>query len=63
MTPKLIHESKDIFPDPFMFNPERWENDEVHLKKYLGTFSKGGEIVWESSKCKTALRFMGADPH
>ncbi|KFZ04552.1 hypothetical protein V502_10063, partial [Pseudogymnoascus sp. VKM F-4520 (FW-2644)] len=43
MTPKLIHENKDIFPDPFLFNPERWDtNEAASLKKYLGTFSKGG---------------------
>jgi cytochrome P450 len=43
MTPKLIHENEVIFPAPFLFNPERWDiKDAASLKKYIGTFSKGG---------------------
>lgn len=40
MTPLLIHENEDIFPDPKVFRPERWLNN-GSLNRYLVLFSRG----------------------
>lgn len=40
MTPFLIHQDEDIFPEPHMFRPERWLGDE-NLHRYLLAFSRG----------------------
>ena len=47
MTTMLIHDSPDIFPDPFTFKPERWlpiETEGQRLQKYLVSFSRGTRI-------------------
>ena len=40
MTPLLIHQNEDIFPDAEVFRPERWLSDEK-LQRYLVAFSRG----------------------
>lgn len=40
MTPLLIHENEDIFPDPKVFRPERWLKNSS-LNRYLLSFSRG----------------------
>ncbi|KAI1382876.1 cytochrome P450 family protein [Hypoxylon trugodes] len=38
----LVHANEDIFPDPFVFNPERWLGSAgLVRRKYQLTFSKG----------------------
>ncbi|OTB01690.1 hypothetical protein M426DRAFT_75079 [Hypoxylon sp. CI-4A] len=38
----LVHTNEDIFPDPFVFHPERWLGpDGSKRRKYQLTFSKG----------------------
>ena len=44
MTSLLIHYDASIFPDPHLFDPERWlplETEGKRLQKYLVAFSKG----------------------
>lgn len=45
MTATLIHNNKDLFPEPHTFRPERWLDDQGkrhhHLDGYLLSFSKG----------------------
>ena len=40
MTPLLIHQNDNIFPDAYQFKPERWLGDDS-LQKYLLAFSRG----------------------
>jgi cytochrome P450 len=40
MSNPLIHLNPDIFPEPNLFDPERWTKD-PGLEKYLWSFSKG----------------------
>jgi cytochrome P450 len=40
MTPLLIHQNEDIFPDAEVFRPERWLSDKK-LQRYLVAFSRG----------------------
>ncbi|KAG5652812.1 hypothetical protein H0H81_003581 [Sphagnurus paluster] len=38
----VLHRNPDIFPNPYMFVPERWlQEDSNELEKYLVAFSKG----------------------
>jgi cytochrome P450 len=38
----ILHRNPDIFPDPYVFKPERWlQKDAAELEKYLVSFSKG----------------------
>lgn len=38
----IVHRNPDIFPEPFVFSPERWLQEDSHeLEKYLVAFSKG----------------------
>lgn len=40
----FVHTDRDIFPDPYAFDPERWiraANEGIALNKYLVTFTKG----------------------
>lgn len=43
MTSTLIHQTPDIFPQPFEFVPERWldPEDRKRLERYLVPFSRG----------------------
>ena len=40
MTSLLMHENEDIFPDPRVFRPERWQGD-GGLQRYLTPFTRG----------------------
>jgi cytochrome P450 len=47
MSPYTLHRNPDVFPDPRMFNPERWlgEAKEVaEMKKWFWAFSSGGRM-------------------
>ena len=38
----IVHRNPEIFPDPTVFDPERWLQEDSHdLDKYLVAFSKG----------------------
>jgi hypothetical protein len=37
-----VHRNPEIFPEPTVFDPERWLQEDSHdLDKYLVSFSKG----------------------
>jgi cytochrome P450 len=40
MTPLLLHQNEDVFPDAEVFRPERWLSDEK-LQRHLVAFSRG----------------------
>ncbi|KAF7587860.1 hypothetical protein BBP40_006629 [Aspergillus hancockii] len=40
MTPYLIHQNEDIYPQPHIFRPERWL-DNKSLERYLVPFNRG----------------------
>ncbi|KAI9642649.1 hypothetical protein NHQ30_008380 [Ciborinia camelliae] len=45
ITTLSAHTAETVFPDPFVFNPERWLGDEGReRRKYQMAFSKGGRI-------------------
>ena len=47
MSPYSLHRNPDVFPDPLVFNPERWLGDgkEVaEMKKWFWAFSSGGRM-------------------
>jgi hypothetical protein len=47
MSPYTLHRNLDLFPDPLVFNPERWlgEPKEVaEMKKWFWAFSSGGRM-------------------
>ncbi|CAA7265160.1 unnamed protein product [Cyclocybe aegerita] len=38
----ILHKNPDVFPEPLVFKPERWmQDDSSELEKYLVSFSKG----------------------
>lgn len=42
MTSVLIHDNSDIYPEPSVFNPDRWlADDSQRLQRYLVPFGKG----------------------
>jgi cytochrome P450 len=42
MTSILQHMDTFLFPNPELFNPQRWlDSDDIHLDRYLVNFSKG----------------------
>lgn len=43
MSSVLIHDNPDIYPEPSVFNPDRWlaEDSQKHLHRYLVPFGKG----------------------
>lgn len=43
MSSVLIHDNPDIYPEPFVFNPDRWlaEENRKRLQRYLVPFGKG----------------------
>ncbi|TGO48154.1 hypothetical protein BCON_0249g00020 [Botryotinia convoluta] len=45
ITTLSAHTAETVFPDPFVFNPERWLGDEGReRRKYQMAFGKGGRI-------------------
>jgi len=40
MTPLLVHQDEDVFPNAYIFRPERWLEDNK-LQRYLLPFSRG----------------------
>ncbi|KAL9079238.1 MAG: hypothetical protein Q9157_001856 [Trypethelium eluteriae] len=56
MTPLLIHQNPDIFPDPAVFKPERWLGpDAQKLKRYLVPFGKGTRMCIGSNLANAEL--------
>ena len=47
MAPFNLHRNPSVFPDPLVFNPDRWLGDADHLvemKKWFWAFSSGGRM-------------------
>jgi hypothetical protein len=47
MSPYTLHRNADVFPDPLVFNPERWlgnSKDVAEMKKWFWAFSSGGRM-------------------
>jgi hypothetical protein len=47
MSPYSLHRNPEIFPDPLVFNPERWlgePKDVAEMKKWFWPFSSGGRM-------------------
>lgn len=47
MSPYTLHRNPGVFPDPLVFNPERWlgdPKDMVEMKKWFWAFSSGGRM-------------------
>jgi cytochrome P450 len=47
MSPYTLHRNPDVFPDPLVFNPERWLGDPkevAEMKKCFWAFSSGGRM-------------------
>lgn len=47
MSPYTLHRNPDVFPDPLVFNPERWlgdPKDVAEMKKWFWAFSSGGRM-------------------
>ena len=47
MSPYTLHRNADVFPDPLVFNPERWlgnAKDVAEMKKWFWAFSSGGRM-------------------
>ena len=47
MSPYTLHRNPDVFPDPLVFNPERWLGDPkavAEMKKWFWAFSSGGRM-------------------
>jgi cytochrome P450 len=47
MSPYSLHRKAEVFPDPLVFNPERWlgdAKDVAEMKKWFWAFSSGGRM-------------------
>ena len=47
LSPYTLHRNGDVFPDPLVFNPERWLGDPnlvTEMKKWFWAFSSGGRM-------------------
>ncbi|KAF2660343.1 cytochrome P450 [Lophiostoma macrostomum CBS 122681] len=47
MAPYSLHRNSEVFPDPLVFNPERWfgpEQQVSEMKKWFWAFSSGGRM-------------------
>jgi len=47
MSPYTLHRNPDVFPNPLVFNPERWLGDPMEvteMKKWFWAFSSGGRM-------------------
>jgi hypothetical protein len=47
MSPYSLHRNPEVFPDPLIFNPERWFSDQknvAEMKKWFWAFSSGGRM-------------------
>jgi cytochrome P450 len=47
MSPYTLHRNPGVFPDPLVFNPERWlgdSKDVAEMKKWFWAFSSGGRM-------------------
>jgi cytochrome P450 len=47
MSPYSLHRNPEVFPDPLVFNPERWlgePKDVAEMKKWFWPFSSGGRM-------------------
>jgi len=44
MSPFSLHRNPDVFKDPLDFNPDRWLDASVEMKKWFWAFSSGGRM-------------------
>jgi cytochrome P450 len=47
LAPYSLHRNPEVFPDPLVFNPERWlgpEQQVSEMKKWFWAFSSGGRM-------------------